>query len=152
MFMYCNCSLTDLYPRHVPCPLESGFRRSSHIRVFFLVSAVLWQVCIRLNRSLTVDCGFSDILFGAEECTRTVENPEEYRHELVQDLYGLFVNECSPSPALICLSVRTAFDLYLSVADFPPDSEVLFSAINIPDMPFIARQHGLKVCPDFRVI
>jgi dTDP-4-amino-4,6-dideoxygalactose transaminase len=37
--------------------------------------------------------------------------------------------------------------IYLRVAAFPADSEIIFSAINIPDMAFIARQHGLRVVP-----
>lgn len=55
---------------------------------------------------------------------------------------------------LITLSVRTAFDLYLSarVASrrFAPGDEVLFAGANIPDMPRIADAHGLRpVSVDF---
>lgn len=49
--------------------------------------------------------------------------------------------------ALACLSVRSGFDLLLRAAQFQAGDEVLFSAINIPDMPRIAREHGLTDIP-----
>src|SRR5262245_21451511 len=49
--------------------------------------------------------------------------------------------------ALACLSVRSAFDLLLAAANFPPGSEVLVSAITIPDMVRIIREHGLVPVP-----
>lgn len=49
--------------------------------------------------------------------------------------------------ALACLSVRSGFDLLLDALDWPPGDELLFSAITIPDMPRIARAHGLMPVP-----
>jgi len=49
--------------------------------------------------------------------------------------------------SLACLSVRSAFDLLLAVAKFPSGSEVLVSAITIPDMVRIIREHGLTPVP-----
>lgn len=49
--------------------------------------------------------------------------------------------------AMLCLSVRSAFDLWLSSQNFPAGSEILFSAITIPQMPEIARKHGLVPVP-----
>lgn len=49
--------------------------------------------------------------------------------------------------ALACLSVRSGFDLILQALSLPQGSEVLFSAITIPDMPSIARAHGLTPVP-----
>lgn len=46
-----------------------------------------------------------------------------------------------------CLSVRTGFDLALSALDFPPGSEVLISAMTIPDMVRIVEHHGLVPIP-----
>ncbi len=44
----------------------------------------------------------------------------------------------------ICgLSVRTLFDLYLSSQQFPEQSEIIMSAINIPDMAKIIEKHRL---------
>jgi len=48
---------------------------------------------------------------------------------------------------LACLSVRSGFDLLLQALDLPHGSEVLFSALNIPDMPVIAARHGLVPVP-----
>lgn len=49
--------------------------------------------------------------------------------------------------ALACLSVRSAFDLLLAAANFPAGSEVLVSAITVPDMVRIIREHGLVPVP-----
>ena len=60
---------------------------------------------------------------------------------------------------LVTLSVRSAFDLTLRVLKLPPRSEIIFSALTVPDMVRIARFHGLipvpadvdqqgKICPD----
>lgn len=49
--------------------------------------------------------------------------------------------------ALCCLSVRTGFDLYLQALALPPGSEVLMSALTIPDMWKIVEHHGLVPVP-----
>jgi perosamine synthetase len=49
--------------------------------------------------------------------------------------------------SIVCLSVRTAFDLYLRVKNFPLGSEILMSAINIPDMSVVVAAHGLIPIP-----
>ena len=46
--------------------------------------------------------------------------------------------------ALACLTVRSAFDLYLRAKRWPAGSEVVFSALTVPDMSRIAAHHGLK--------
>jgi dTDP-4-amino-4,6-dideoxygalactose transaminase len=46
-----------------------------------------------------------------------------------------------------CLSVRSGFDLLLAAAAFPQGSEVLVSAMTIPDMVRIIRSHGLVPVP-----
>jgi len=48
---------------------------------------------------------------------------------------------------LMCLSVRTGFDLVLGSLNFPAGSEILVSAINIPDMFSIIEHHKLKAVP-----
>ena len=48
---------------------------------------------------------------------------------------------------LICLSARSAFDLILSALDLPAGSEMLMSAVTIPDMARIAVEHGLIPVP-----
>ena len=48
---------------------------------------------------------------------------------------------------LICLSVRSAWDLLLQVLAWPAGSEVIVSAITHPDMVTIAQGHGLRMVP-----
>ena len=48
---------------------------------------------------------------------------------------------------LIALSVRSAFDLALRALELPAGSEVLLSAVTVPDMARIARSHGLVPVP-----
>lgn len=49
--------------------------------------------------------------------------------------------------AFPCLSVRTGFDLVLKVLQLPAGSEILVSAITIPDMVRIIEHHGLVPVP-----
>ncbi len=49
--------------------------------------------------------------------------------------------------AIACLSVRSGFDLWLSALNLPRGSEVIVSAITIPDMIRIIRDHGLLPVP-----
>lgn len=56
--------------------------------------------------------------------------------------------ECSSKgDAFACLSVRSGLDLLLSTLNLEPGSEVLFSAITVPDMVRIAEHHGLMPVP-----
>ena len=48
---------------------------------------------------------------------------------------------------IACLTVRSAFDLYLRAKKWDPGDEIIFSALTVPDMPHIARQHGLRPVP-----
>lgn len=49
--------------------------------------------------------------------------------------------------SLACLSVRSAWDLFLQVLALPAGSEILMSAITVPDMAAVARHHQLRVTP-----
>lgn len=49
--------------------------------------------------------------------------------------------------AMICLSVRSGFDLVLQSLNFPAGSEIIMSAITIPDMVRIVQSHGLVPVP-----
>ncbi|WP_167538327.1 DegT/DnrJ/EryC1/StrS family aminotransferase [Streptomyces albofaciens] len=53
----------------------------------------------------------------------------------------------TPSPCLATLSVRSALDLALTAASLPRGSEVLMSAVTIPDMWRIVTEHGLVPVP-----
>ena len=50
-------------------------------------------------------------------------------------------------PAVVVLSVRSGFDLLLSALQLPRQSEVLMSALTVPDMVRIAEHHGLIPVP-----
>ena len=49
--------------------------------------------------------------------------------------------------ALACLTARSAFDLFLRAKKWNPGDEIIFSALTVPDMPHIAREHGLRPIP-----
>lgn len=49
--------------------------------------------------------------------------------------------------AFACLSVRSGLDLLLKALELPPGSEVLVSALTIPDMVRIVEHHGLVAVP-----
>ena len=53
----------------------------------------------------------------------------------------------SESDSLACLTVRSAFDLYLRAQHWEAGSEIVFSALTVPDMPRVARHHGLRPVP-----
>ena len=52
-----------------------------------------------------------------------------------------------PEEALVTLSVRSGWDLLLSTLRLPPGSEVLVSAVTIPDMVRIIERHALVAVP-----
>ena len=58
------------------------------------------------------------------------------RSAIVDDLERMWSCE---GDAVVALSVRTAFDAYLSVLNLPRGSEVVMTGINIPDMMQIVR-------------
>ncbi len=50
--------------------------------------------------------------------------------------------------SVACLTARSAFDLYLRAKRYrEPGAEIVFSALTVPDMPRIARHHGLHAVP-----
>lgn len=53
----------------------------------------------------------------------------------------------SNNDSIVSLSVRSGFDLYLSVLDLPPGSEVIISAVTILDMAKILEEHCLIPIP-----
>jgi perosamine synthetase len=52
-----------------------------------------------------------------------------------------------PTPGLVALSVRTAWDAWLRAMAFPPGSEIVISAVTIPEMARIIELNGLKCVP-----
>lgn len=76
-----------------------------------------------------LDISWADLLSGTMACL--MPEPEK-----------------RPDPrVLYCQSARTAFDLLLQTLSFPPGTEILISAITIPDIVAIMRWHGLVPVP-----
>jgi len=86
-----------------------------------------------------LDIGATDLWF-ALRATFGRTDPAQAAAELLRTA-GL--ERCG----LVCLSVRSAWDLLLGVLDWPPGSEVLVSAITHPGMVAILRAHGLQAVP-----
>ena len=86
-----------------------------------------------------LDIGPADLWFGLR-ATASRTDPARAEAELLRTA-GL------EGRGLVCLSVRSAWDLLLGVLDWPPGSEVLVSAITHPGMVTVLRAHGLRAVP-----
>lgn len=86
-----------------------------------------------------LDIGWTDLAFGGLQCIFPRENRAQIRK--LEEKCGGY------DQAMICLSVRTGFDLLLQALRLPAGSEVIMSAITIPDMIAIVRRHGLVPVP-----
>ncbi|MGB2498387.1 MAG: DegT/DnrJ/EryC1/StrS family aminotransferase [Mariniblastus sp.] len=82
-----------------------------------------------------IDIGFMDLMFAFWRCISTPA-----RKVSAPSLASMPATQ----KCLVCLSVRSGFDLLLSSQDWPKDSEIIFTGLTIPDMPRIARQHGFR--------
>ena len=86
-----------------------------------------------------LDIGWLDILYGIVSCflpgSRTA----------TQKRIGEFWS--SSSDTLVCLAVRSGFDLTLETLDLPRGSEILISALNIRSMFDVIKRHGLIAVP-----
>ncbi len=91
------------------------------------------------------DIAWSDLLSGLWG-TMFARN----RHSTAKRLEMHWSNDSTTKAApdgMACLSVRSALDLLLSALDLPKGSEVLYSAVTIPDMVHVARAHDLVPVP-----
>ena len=86
-----------------------------------------------------LDIGAADLWFGLRATLG--------RTDPAQVEAGLLRTAGIEDRGLVCLSVRSAWDLLLSGLDWPPGSEVLMSAITHPGMALILRAHGLRAVP-----
>ena len=86
-----------------------------------------------------LDLSWRDWRFALGCCL--APSPWEEAAERVEGLWG------SARGVLACLNVRSAFDLYVGTCRWAPGDEIVFSALTVPDMPAIARWHGLRVVP-----
>jgi dTDP-4-amino-4,6-dideoxygalactose transaminase len=86
-----------------------------------------------------IDWSWSDWGFALGQCVAPLE-----LHASLRSVEALW----SPDgDALACLSVRSAFDLFLRAVDWAPGDEIVFTGYTHAHMPWIARQHGLRVHP-----
>lgn len=88
---------------------------------------------------MRLDIGWLDLLSGLVGCAI----PERYGKsmERTQKLWG------DSGDSLITLSVRSSFDLLFRSLRLPAGSEVVMSALTVPDMIEIVRSHGLVPVP-----
>ena len=84
-----------------------------------------------------LDIGWTDLIYGIAACLV----PGRAKVHQARDA------ESGGCGALYCQAARTAFDLVLRSLELPPGSEVLISAITIPDMVAIIRSHRLVPVP-----
>jgi perosamine synthetase len=72
---------------------------------------------------------------------------ERSRSNVVASLERVWPQKTAEGGAMISLSVRTSFDLFLQAVALPRGSEIVFSSVNIKDMVLIAEHYGLVVVP-----
>ncbi len=85
------------------------------------------------------DIEWPDLSYGIAAAGRPLDR---------QDLEGKVAGYWSaPEQAFACLSVRSGFDMFWAAHRLPPGSEVLMSALTIPDMVRIVEHHGLAAVP-----
>jgi len=86
-----------------------------------------------------LDIGWRDLFCGIAWCF--IPARRDALQEAVKRLWP------DPDRVFVCFSVRTGFDLLLKALSFPPKSEVLVSALTLPDMVKIIREHDLVPVP-----
>jgi perosamine synthetase len=86
-----------------------------------------------------LDLSSGDISFGLPACGRMWER--EWLEAEVSSLCSL------GDEGLVCLSVRSGWDLWLEAQGLRARDEILVSAVTHPDMVGIIRAHGLRAIP-----
>ena len=86
-----------------------------------------------------LDIGWRDLAYGAVQCLLPADRTAAERRVLRA--------WSAEGDALACLSVRSGFDLLLASLNLPAGSEVLVSAVTIPDMVAVIAAHGLQAVP-----
>jgi perosamine synthetase len=98
------------------------------------------------------DAGWGEALYLVRQILTTLSwnNNQPHIQSAQQRIAQYFDSNPSAtaSPqAMVTLSVRTALDLYLTIMNFPEGSEFVLTAINIPDMVRVVREHKLIPVP-----
>jgi len=94
---------------------------------------------------LRLDIALGDLAFGLAACGGRHE-----RRELERRIEARFAGELAgggAAGALVTLSARSALDAALACVDWPSGSEVLCSALNVPDMARVIEEHGFRCVP-----
>src|SRR5215218_6842643 len=86
-----------------------------------------------------LDIGWSDLAFGLSQVVVARSRPTE--RSVVGDDW------LPPKEVIVSLSVRSGLDLLLTALDLPAGSEVIMSAVTIPDMVRIVEHHQLTPVP-----
>ena len=93
---------------------------------------------IAIEPRLRLDVSLADLAAGAAFCLRPGDPGAAV---------GAVLAAWGCDEGIACFSVRSAFDLLLGALDPQPGDEAVFSAVTHPDMPRIARAHGLRIVP-----
>ena len=119
-----------------------------------------------------LDISYRDLAFALYQCTmassRQQQSKQEYdrlKHQIghlwveafhketSHDVAGSFLNEddknkFASDKVVVGLSVRSLFDLYLTMKGYPDNSEILVvPPISVPGMMHVARYHNLRIVP-----
>ncbi|HVT29006.1 MAG TPA: DegT/DnrJ/EryC1/StrS family aminotransferase [Lacipirellulaceae bacterium] len=86
-----------------------------------------------------LDIGWTDLVFGLLQVAAARTVPTE--RAVIGDDW------LPPEEAILSLSVRSGLDLLLAALRLPPGSEVIVSAVTIPDMARIIEHHQLVAVP-----
>lgn len=92
--------------------------------------------------ALYVDLTFSKLFSNAYQ----VLKPHDSK-KAVPGLESIFLQDPEKESLLVTICVRSALDLLFQALNYPPGTEVLMSAMNIPDMVKVVRYHGLVPVP-----
>ncbi len=87
-----------------------------------------------------LDISTRDLLYGIYSCFST--GSVDSITNKIKEIWKKEEQSC-----FVCLSVRTGFDLLFQALNFEAGSEILMSALTIPDMPRIVEHHGLIPVP-----
>lgn len=86
-----------------------------------------------------IDIGWLDLLSGGANCL--LPGSRSAASDSAEAAWA------TDGGAFACLSVRSGLDLVLKALELPPGSEILISALTIPDMVRIVEHHGLIAVP-----
>ncbi|XP_071952150.1 uncharacterized protein [Antedon mediterranea] len=95
---------------------------------------------------LYIDSTYSDFI---EVLRSYFKKPKQAsnRKQLISSINKVWSPDENKNPVLVSLSFKTALDLFLRIQKYPPASEIILTAINIPDVVQILSHHGIKVVP-----